>query len=61
MVEETVEERGDGGGVVEELAPIVDRTIGRQECARPFVAAHDELEEVLRRGGRRPAKQPPEA
>jgi len=44
VVEEPVEQRGHGGGVAEELAPVLDRTIGRDQRRHGFVAAHDDLE-----------------
>ena len=50
MVEQAIEERGDGGGVAEELAPIVDRPIRCQQRRRAFVAAHDDLQQVFGRG-----------
>ena len=49
VMQQAIEERGDGGGVSEELAPIIDRTVRRQQRRRPFVAAHDQLEEVFGR------------
>ena len=42
----------DGGGVAEELAPVVDGPVRGEQRARALVAAHDELEEVLGGGGR---------
>ncbi len=55
MVEETIEQRGDGGGVAEELAPVLDGAIRSDQRGRSFVAAHDDLEEILGRGVRQPA------
>ena len=49
-MEEPVEQRRDGGGVTEELPPVVDRTIRGEHRRGPFVAPHDQLEEVLGRG-----------
>ena len=46
-MEQPVEHGGDGGGVAEELAPVVDRTVRGQEGAGALVAAHDQLEQVL--------------
>jgi hypothetical protein len=37
MVEEAIEESGDGGGVAEELAPILDGAIGGEDVRRPLV------------------------
>lgn len=39
VVEEAVEHGGDGGGVAEEFAPVLDGTVGGEDRARPFVAA----------------------
>jgi len=47
MMQEPVEQRGDGGGVAEELSPLVDRTVGGEHRGGPLVTAHDELEQVL--------------
>ena len=52
VVEEPVEQRGDGRGVAEELAPVLDRTIRGDQCGGAFVSAHDDLEEILGRGVR---------
>src|SRR5438552_3424240 len=52
MVEEPIEERGDGRGIAEELAPVVDGAVRGEQRARALVATHDELEEVLGGGGR---------
>src|SRR2546427_7183810 len=52
MVEEAIEERADGGDIAEELAPVLDRPVRAEQGADPLVAALDELEEVLGRGGR---------
>jgi len=47
MVEEPIEERGDGGGIAQELAPVFHRAVGRDERGGALVAAHDDLEEIL--------------
>jgi len=47
VVEEPIEHGGDGRGVAEQLAPVVDGTIGRDQRARLFVAAHDQLQQVF--------------
>src|SRR6266542_2105362 len=52
MMEQPIEQRGDGGGVAEELAPVFHGTIRRDERGRFFVATHDDLEEILGRGVR---------
>src|SRR5207245_1578086 len=51
MVEEPIEEGADGGDVPEQLPPVLDRAIGGEERADPFVAALDQFEEILG-GGR---------
>jgi hypothetical protein len=50
VVEEPIEERGDGGGVAEQLAPILDGAVRGDEGRGAFVAAHHDLQEVLGRG-----------
>ena len=45
MMQEAMEERGHRRGVAEQLAPVVHEPIGRQQRRRPFVAAHDQLED----------------
>ena len=52
MTQLPIEQGGDGGGVAEQLAPIVDGSIGRQQRGGPFVSAHDDLEQVLGGGVR---------
>jgi hypothetical protein len=49
-MQEPIEQRGDRGGVAEQLAPVVDRSIGCQHRGRAFIAPHDQLEQIL--GGR---------
>ena len=51
-MEQAIEERGDGGGVAEQLAPVVDGSVRRQQRGRPFVAAHDDFQEIFGRGVR---------
>ena len=46
-MEQTVEHRTDGGNVGEQLAPVLDRTVGSQQRAASFVAAHDDLQQIL--------------
>jgi hypothetical protein len=52
MVEQPIEQRRDGGGVAEEFAPVLDGAVGGDQRGRFFVAAHDDLEEILGRGVR---------
>ena len=49
-MEQPIEQRRDGRGVAEQLAPVVDGPIRRQQRGRAFVAAHDQLQEIF--GGR---------
>src|SRR5713101_437080 len=49
VVEQTVEQRRDGGGVAQELAPVFDGTIRRDQRGGFFIAAHHDLQEVLGR------------
>ena len=51
MVEQAIEHRRDRGGVAEQPPPIVDGPVRGEECARALVAAHDQLEQILGRGG----------
>ena len=46
-MQEPVEQRGDRGGVAEQLPPLVDRAVGGEHRRGPLVAAHDQLEQVL--------------
>ncbi len=50
MVQEPVEHGGDRGRVAEEPSPVVDGAVRGDEGARPLVASHDQLEQIL--GGR---------
>ncbi len=52
VMEQAVEQRGDGGGVAEELSPVVDRPVRGEQRRRPLVAAHDQLEQVFGGGVR---------
>ena len=52
MMEQPIEERGDGGGVAQQLPPIVDRSVGRQERRRPLVATDDDFKEIFSGGVR---------
>ena len=49
VVEQAIEHRGDGGGVAEQLAPVLDGAVRGDERRGALVAAHDDLEEVLGR------------
>ena len=52
VMEQAVEQRGDGGGVSEELSPVVDRPVRGEQRRGPLVAAHDQLEQVFGGGVR---------
>lgn len=52
VVQEAIEQRGDGGGVAQQLAPVVDGSVRRQERGRPLIAAHDDFEQIFGRGVR---------
>ena len=51
-MEQAIEQRGDGRRVAEELAPILDGPVRGDERRGTLVATHDDLEEILARGGR---------
>ncbi len=46
-MEQSVEQRGHGRRVAEELAPVVDGAIGREDDRGPFIPADDELEQIF--------------
>src|SRR5215813_13270263 len=50
MMEQSVEEPGDGGRIAEEFAPVLDGTIRGDQGGRLLVPAHHELEQILGRG-----------
>ena len=50
VMQQPVEQRGDGGGVAEQLSPVVDGSIRGEHRGGPLVTAHDQLEQVLGRG-----------
>jgi hypothetical protein len=45
-MKQAIEERGDRGGVPQQLALIVDRTFLRQQRGRALVATHDDFQEI---------------
>jgi hypothetical protein len=47
VVQQPIQEGGDGGGVAEELAPVLDGAVRGDERGGPFIAPHDDLEEIL--------------
>ena len=50
MMEEPIEERGDGGGIAQQLPPVVDGSVGGEQRRRPLVATDDDFQEIF--GGR---------
>ena len=51
-MEEAVEQRGDGGGVAEQLAPALVGSVRGEQRGGRLVAAHDQFEQVLGGGVR---------
>ena len=52
VMKQAVEHGGDGRGIAEELPPVLHGTIRSQQGGRPFVPAHNDLQEVFGRGVR---------
>ena len=50
VVEQPIQEGGDGRGSAEKLAPVLDGAVRGDERRRPFIPAHDDLQEILGRG-----------
>jgi len=48
-MQQPIEQRRDRGGVAQQLGPIVDRPVGRQQRGRPFVPSHDDFQEIFGR------------
>jgi hypothetical protein len=46
-MEEAIEQRGHGGGVTEQLAPVVNRSVRRQHGGRAFIPADDGLQKIF--------------
>ncbi len=44
VMQQAVKHRTDSGAIAEYFAPILHWTIRSQQCARAFVAAHDDFE-----------------
>ena len=47
VVEEAVEDGAGGGHVLKQLAPVLERTVAGHDRGARFVAAHDDLEQIL--------------
>ena len=52
VMQQAIQHGGDSGTVAEQFAPVVDGPVGSQQSARPFVAAHDDLQQFLGGGQR---------
>src|ERR1019366_8447700 len=52
VVQQAIQHGGDSGAVAQQLSPVVYGSVGRQKCARTFVAAHDDLQQFLGGGQR---------
>ena len=52
-MEEAVEHGGDGPAVAEQQSPVLDRSVRSHQRARAFVTAHDDLQQVFCRSGRK--------
>jgi len=46
MVQEPIEQRGDRSGVAEQLAPVIDGSIRREQRGGALVASDDQLQEI---------------
>jgi hypothetical protein len=51
VVQQPIQE-GAGGGVAEELAPVLDGAVRGDERGGPFIAPHDDLQQIFGRGDR---------
>ena len=47
VMEQPIEQRGDRRGVAEQLAPIIDGSVRREQRGGALVAPHDQLEEIF--------------
>jgi hypothetical protein len=45
MLQEAIQDRGRGGHIADELAPILERSVRGHHSAADFVAAKDDLEQ----------------
>jgi hypothetical protein len=50
VMQQPIKHRADRGDIAEQLAPVLDRTIGGEQCAETFVAAHDDFQQILGSG-----------
>ena len=51
-MQQPIEHRADCGDIAQQFAPVLDRTIGCEQRAEAFVAAHDDLQQILGGGMR---------
>src|SRR5271156_5714561 len=52
VMQQAIQHGGDSGAVAQQFSPVVYGAVGRQQCARTFVAAHDDLQQFLGSGER---------
>jgi hypothetical protein len=52
VMQQAIQHGGNSGAVAEQFAPVFYGSVGGQQCARAFVAAHDDLQQFLGRGQR---------
>ena len=51
VMQEAVQHGADGRGVAKQLAPVVDGSVRSHQGAGAFITAHDDLQQLLCRGG----------
>src|SRR5215472_5618316 len=47
VVQQPVQHGADGGNIAEQLAPVLHRPVRREQGAGAFIAAHNDLEQIL--------------
>ena len=52
VMQQAIEHGADGGDIAEQLAPVLDRTVGGEQRAEALVAAHDDFQQILGGGVR---------
>src|SRR5262249_37517935 len=52
VVEQAIQHGTHGGDIAQQFAPVLDRAVGSQQRAETFVAAHDNLQQILGGGVR---------
>src|ERR1700744_2126920 len=53
VMEEPIEDGADSSDITEQFAPVLNRAVGCEQCAEAFVAAHDDLQQILGGGMRK--------